>query len=194
MVVDKDKLQINCGNYNTQIKGGGVAEFPTIPTIKKEKGCKINSSILKEALQQVLFAASISDIRPEISGIFFFLTGEKVVLAATDSYRLAEKNLGVSPIGQNDEDVAVIIPLKAAQEILRILSLGEDVLAASDEDGESVNLYIGDNQILFESNNTELISKLVEGQYPDYKQIIPQDFKTNIIINRNIQLRIYFFL
>jgi DNA polymerase-3 subunit beta len=186
LLVDKNGLRIICGNHNTQINGSSASEFPAIPTIEKKNGYKIAANTLKEALQQVVFAASMSDIRPEISGVLFAITGPKLTLTTTDSYRLAEKSIDITANEEGCKTEGVIVPLRTAQEMLRILSMGEDVLTLDDEQGGGgVNLYIEDSQILLESNNTELISKLVEGQYPDYKQIIPQDFKTNIIISRD---------
>jgi len=189
LITRDENLRVNCGNYQTQIKGINTSEFPLIPTAEEKEGFKIKSSIFKEALQQVIFAAMISEIRPEISGILFSFDNNQLTLVATDSYRLAEKKIKISfekdknPESNEDQNFSVIVPLRTAQEILRILSLGDDVL--SDNDSDDIRLYIEDSQILLKNNTTELISKLVEGQYPDYKQIIPQDFKTNIIVNKN---------
>ncbi|MFH1564906.1 MAG: DNA polymerase III subunit beta, partial [bacterium] len=181
---NENNLLISCGNHKTQINGNQTEDFPLIPTMEKEKGYKIRLVDFKEALSQTIFAASFNDLRQEISGAFFNFSNGKMTIVATDSYRLAEKIIDFKPINQDDCERSMILPLRTIQEILRILNLNEDVLNDGDNNVD-VDLYVDDNQILMSSNNTELISKLVEGQYPDYKQIIPQDPKTNIIINKN---------
>lgn len=180
----KDNLLVSCGNHKTQINGTSAEDFPLIPTMEKEGGYKVGLTELKEALSQIVFAASFNDLRQEISGALFSFSENKMTIVATDSYRLAEKTISFTPTDNKQEEKNIILPLRTIQEILRILNLNEDVL--NDEGGEAgVILRTDDNQVLLESGNTELISKLVEGQYPDYKQIIPQDSKTNIIINKN---------
>lgn len=181
---EKSNLLISCGNYTTQINGNQTDDFPLIPTIQKSGGYKIGLADFKNGLSQTIFAASVNDLRQEISGTFFSFSNsdKKMTIVATDSYRLAEKIIDFTPLDNNENNI--IAPLRTVQEILRILNLNEDVLNEN-SDVASINLYIDDNQILLENNNTELVSKLVEGQYPDYKQIIPKDSKTNIIINKN---------
>lgn len=183
---DENNLLVSCGNHKTQINGTSAEDFPLIPTMEKGGGYKVGLVDFKEALSQIVFAASFNDLRPEISGALFSfsVSNKKVAMVATDSYRLAEKIIDFIPTDQNGDEKNIILPLRTIQEILRILNLNEDVLGENN-DGISVNLYVDDSQILMENGNTELISKLVEGQYPDYKQIIPQDSKTNIIINKN---------
>lgn len=181
-------LEVNCGNYNTQINGSQTDEFPLIPTVEKESGYKVKTRDLKEALSQIVFAASFNDLRQEISGSMFSFSGsEKVMtIVATDSYRLAEKKIDCEPIKNDNSDGgenSIILPLRTIQEILRILNLNDDFLDDNDDMG-NVYLYFDDNQVLVANGNTEIVSKLIEGQYPDYGQIIPQDFKTNIVVNR----------
>lgn len=185
LVVKNDILTISGGNYETEIKGNSVADFPVIPNLEKKVGFKINIIDFKKALQKVIFAATISDLRPEISGILLSFVDQKLTMTATDSYRLAEVNISFKLINNKIDSInySFIIPLKTAQEILRILNFGNDLLI--DDEQNEATLYLADNQILLENNNTELVSKLIEGQYPDYKQIIPQDFKTNLIIDKD---------
>ncbi len=101
-------------------------------------------------------------------------------MASTDSYRLSEKKIKIE--NRNNEEKSVIIPSKTIQEVLRILSnFGEgDEL----DQGQDMNIFISDSQVLFKTEKTELVSRLIEGQYPDYKQIIPKESKTKSILNR----------
>ncbi len=169
---------IKGGNNETKIKGEEASEFPTIPTIEKTNPLAVNVSDLSQAISQVIFSTSMSETRPEISGVLFTYNPEtkQLILAATDSYRLAERKINVSAGGA--EAKRIIIPAKTLQEVLRILS---NAKKTSDEAG-LVQIYSTDNQILFVYDNIELISRVIEGQYPEYQQIIPSSHGTQAIV------------
>jgi len=171
----ENELIIKSKNSKTKIKGISTEEFPLIPKIEKRDGYKVKINDFKQALQQVIFAAYQEESRPEISGILFnfnYPQSGKITLVATDSYRLAEKSLDLKEYSKK-ENVKIIVPKNTIQELLRILTPEEDAL----------EIYLSENQILFYYNETELISRLISGQYPDYQQIIPQNYKTKTIIN-----------
>jgi len=175
---DNDFLKLSCKNHQTKIKGIEASDFPVIPQIEKEKPYKVTAETIKKAISQVVFAASSSESRPEISGILLnFNKAEKgkLTLVGTDSYRLAERKLELA--GENTDENEVIVPLKTLQELLRILGNIKDQASGAEE----LEIYLSDNQILFAIDSVELISRLVEGQYPDYKQIIPGQTKTSVI-------------
>lgn len=175
--MDKNEfLKVSCANSETKIKGLSSEDFPVIPKIEKEKPYTVNINNFKKALMQVIFAVSNSETRPEISGVLFVFNKEKgkLTLVGTDSYRLAEKTIELS---DNVEEKEVIVPVKTLQELLRILNTVKEQSGAA----ENMNLYISENQILFVYDNVELISRIIEGQYPDYKQIIPKETKTKVI-------------
>ena len=121
----------------------------------------------------------------ELSGVLFSFNKEKLIIAATDSYRLAEKEVKI--LTNTDEEKKVIVPAKTLQEIIRILSglRGEEL----SEGGDEIQFYLSDNQILFTIGNTEVVSRIIEGQYPDYKQIIPQKSQTTAMVNRTELIR-----
>src|SRR3989339_263570 len=169
---------IKCKNNNTRIKGIVSEDFPVIPEIEKNNPIKINIKDLKNAISQVIFSVSNNETRPEISGVFMNFNGQpgNLTLVGTDSYRLAEKTLKIE---SNGEQKAVIAPVKTLQEVLRILGLIKD----GAESAETMDIYLSENQILFSINGIEIISRLVEGHYPDYKQIIPVESKTNAIVS-----------
>jgi len=173
-------LAISCKNHNTKIKGQPAADFPLIPQIDRKNLYVMNCQELRRAISQVIFAVSGSETRPEINGVFFKFEGDNLVLAATDSYRLAEKSvkLGKKSKGTNQ---SVIVPARTLQELQRILGSFKDPAAISEI--EDVEIYLGENQILFVLGDIELISRLVEGQYPDYRQIIPKESNTKIVLN-----------
>ncbi len=178
---EKRKLLIHSDNYKTTIKSEEVEEFPLIPKISKEIYYKANVSEFKKALSQTIFAVSNSETRVELSGVLFIFNKEQLIMAATDSYRLAEKQISIK--SNSETENRIIIPSKTLQELSRILTnvKNEDI-----NDGEQeIEFYVSDNQILFTIGSVELISRVIEGQYPDYKQIIPGDTKTKIITNRS---------
>ncbi len=175
-----DFLKINCLNHKTNIKGIAADDFPVIPEIEKNNPYKIDLVAFKKAVSQVLFAVSSSESRPEISGVLMSFNGQaknNLTLVGTDSYRLSETNLQVAG---SEEEKKVIVPAKTLQEVLRIIGNFKE------QNAEDTNLeiYLSENQILFNIGGVELISRLIEGEYPDYKQIIPTERKTSVIIDR----------
>ncbi|MDD5693339.1 MAG: DNA polymerase III subunit beta [Patescibacteria group bacterium] len=171
--IEEMDVKIKSENDNLSIKGVSAEEFPLIPSIKGEPLLVINSGILKDALNLVNFAAALDEARPVLSGIYFNLDGDNLILAATDSYRLAEKKIKLEVKSTNKKEI--IIPAKTMIELSRILSdLDEDI-----------KIYIDDNQVLFAAKDIEFTSRLIEGQFPNYQQIIPGENETKAIINSN---------
>lgn len=179
------ELLVDCDNYQAKIKGQSAEEFPLMPTVDKKNRFSAQTEVLKNAISQVIFATPTSETRLELSGVLFIFSGDTLTLVATDSYRLAEKKVSIKP--NSLEEKKIIVPAKTLQELLRVLSVGSDNEA--DEGGDEVGFYLSDNQILFTYGSTELISRLIEGQYPDYQQIIPTSSKTKIIIDRQELIR-----
>jgi DNA polymerase-3 subunit beta len=117
----------------------------------------------------VVFAASNDETRPVLTGVLFHTLSNKLYIASTDSYRLAEKQLGA-----NSEDVNLLIPASAMQDLLRVLSDGIDKVSVTHDD----------QQVLFQVGDIELVTRLVEGKYPDYRKLIPPSFATKSILKR----------
>ncbi len=182
--IDKNNALIKCENYKTIIKGESAEEYPLVPEVEKEIYFKTNIDNFKKALSQVVFAVASSETRMELSGVFFNFNKEKLIMAATDSYRLAEKTVNIET--NTEEEKNVIIPAKALQEVIRIISVlkNEEL-----NENNNITFYLSDNQILFIVGNTEIVSRLIEGQYPDYRQIIPVNCKTKAKIDRGDLLR-----
>ncbi len=161
-------LHIRCAKTTTKLHGLPAEDFPVIPQVEKKDGYTCSAQELREAISQVIFAAAYDDARPEISGVLFRFAQKTLTLVATDSYRLAEKKITLS--GGKNTEVSAIIPVRTLQELLRALSDG----------AEEVSVYLTENQILFSYQETELVSRLVDGQYPDYQQIIPTTHTTRL--------------
>ncbi len=170
------ELEVKAGSTSTSIKGASTDDFPVIPDIQEETNYLIDATHLRESLSKALVAVARNDIRPELAGIYagFFTEQHKgLVLAATDSYRLAEKKVSVK---QGDSEFSCIIPAKTAGEMVRILSLSKGEGVESD-----ARVWVSENQIALRYDNFEMTSRLVDGKYPDYKQIIPSDFNTSAV-------------
>jgi len=167
-------LEIKTENSHTTLKGLDYSEFPLIPEIEKKYKIEITAGEIKEALTLVLFATALDNARPEISGVLFDFNENNLILAATDSYRLAEKNL---KIGEKiNFSKKIIIPSFTLQELSRLVG---------DIDKKSIiKMYLNDNQVAYEIDTTTMISRITEGEYPDYKQIIPQNSKTEVLVSR----------
>ncbi|MBU1177959.1 DNA polymerase III subunit beta [Patescibacteria group bacterium] len=169
--VANSTLKISAVNSKAEIKGIDPSEFPLIPKINSQPFCQVKGKDLKQALNQIIFATASEESRPEISGVYLKSSGSELILAATDSYRLAEKSIQ-SQI-KNKGEIELIVPASAMQELNRIV--GEEV--------DKITFSSSDNQIRFAFDDVELISRLVEGQYPDYKSIIPNKFTTTAVID-----------
>ncbi len=178
-------LLIDCENYQAKAKGQSAEEFPLIPEVDKGVCFSAQADEVKKAISQVIFAAAASETRLELSGVLFSFSGNNLIITATDSYRLAEKKIQIK--SNSEEDKKIIVPAKTLQELLRVLSvnLGDEVEGG----GKEIKFYTSDNQILFTYGSTELVSRLIEGQYPDYQQIIPTNSKTKISIDRQELIR-----
>lgn len=161
---EDNRLHITTENHNSTINGIAADEFPIMPTIQKGDSWTIEANIFKKALQQVAGAASGDEARPILTGLFFHTANKELFIAATDSYRLAEKKLPAP----STKEVKFILPASAAHDVLRII--GEATEATE------VSVTQDNQQVRFETADTELIARLIEGEYPDYQKLIPAEF------------------
>lgn len=166
-----NKLKIECGNDKTSINSISSEDFPLLPKIEKTKEYIIKTSEFRNALRKASFSVYIDNNRPEISGVLFNIDAKNLTLVGTDSYRLSEK---VAQLENSGENSSLIVPIETIQEVLRI---------SNDSNEENVKFYVEENQILFEIDSVEVVSRLIEGNYPDYKQIIPKETNTKAVID-----------
>lgn len=169
------KILISTDNYEATVQCQETKEFPIIPAIANKKDfIKINVGDFQEALGAVIIAAQYSDIRPEISGVYLNYTEKNMTLAATDGFRLSERKLLQKQTSGNMGDVSLIIPLKTASELLRIFNKDEEM-----------EIFIEPNQILFSTRDKKIISRLIDGSFPDYQAVIPKQTPNEITVDRN---------
>ncbi len=171
-----NNLIIKTDNYQAKIQGIKKEEFPIIPKISKERNfLEISTQLLKQSLFSVINAAQILNTTPELNGIFFDFQINSLKLAATDSFRLSEKTISSSQFKTDfNRQFKTIIPLKTIQEVIRAIKEGDI----------KTIIYFDSNQILFKNDELEIISRLIEGKFPDYQAIIPKSSETEVIINR----------
>ena len=171
-----NNLEIKTDNYNAILQGLPADDFPITPKIADHGHyLEIKGVFLKEAIQQTIVASQFSDLRPELNSVLFDFSLEVLKFVSTDGFRLAEKTIAANLFTAKFPDpFRILVPLRTTQELLRII--GND---------DTVQLYHDANQILFKTENIELISRLSEGSFPDYAAIIPSSFATEISVNRD---------
>ena len=165
LALEERNLLVESRGTKTIIKAIPHDEFPKLASpAEHEKGNRISREQLIQGLQAVYYAASPSMIRPELGSIYLAIGGAGITCVATDSFRLAEKNIGT---GEREEEV--LIPLKHALELSHVLE---------HSDAEHVKLFAGDSQLSVTSDGVRFISRIVDGTFPNYKEIMPKNFST----------------
>lgn len=167
--LEDHKLHIQTDEYESTINGISSEEFPVMPSISKKDVWTLPAKSLKSALTQVIVAAGSDEARPALTGVYMYTNEGMLYLVATDSYRLAEKALV-----KNTKAVDLLVPASAMQELLRVMS---------DYD-EEIEISHDEHQVQFKVGDIELVTRLLEGKYPDYKKLIPNKFKTTITVSR----------
>jgi len=167
--LDEHKLHISTDQYRSTINGVVADEFPIVPEIGD--GAKWNIPVKEcKGLSRVVFAASSDETRPVLTGVFLQTQGGSLFAAATDSYRLAEKKLI-----KTAQKVSLLVPASALQELLRILP----------DNLETVEVFADNQQVLFRAGDVELVTRLIDATYPDYRKLIPTSFTTTATVNRD---------
>lgn len=166
-----EHLTISGKTHSTLIKGFGYDDFPTLPLVTKGVSIEIEAKILVSAFRATQYAAATSDIKPEFASVYCYTDEQHFVFAATDSSRLAEKRI---PLKKKPEEIHMLIPGKNVAEIVRALE-GVD---------EVVKICTTKNQVSFHTEYMHITSRLVDGTFPDYQQIIPKKFTSEATILR----------
>ena len=174
-------LHIQCGKANTKINSVNVEDFPIIPQVEKSSKVSIKSFPLYQGLSQIVNIASLSNIKPEISGIFWNFEKKHLTMTATDSFRLGEKKIELEEVDSNLPSSSFILLRQSASLLTSIFG----------EKDTNLDIYISPNLVMFESltqdeeyPKVQFVSKLIEGDYPQYQEIIPSSFKTEVIIDK----------
>lgn len=192
-----NSVVIKSGTRDARLNSMPADDFPLIPTVKKDASFQVNASELQNGFASVLPAVSLSEFKPELAGINCKIGLRTLHLAATDTFRLAEKTIALAANHADDRQAdrqgvkiegkslfSFILPQRMASELSRILD-------ASGRDGDDqVSISMGENQILIEREGMRIVSRLVEGNFPEYGAIIPTQFSTTCFLKRSELLQI----
>jgi len=161
----KDRtLKLTCGGSRASIKGIEADEFPVVAAIGEAPTTAVASRALREALTEVVFAAASDESRPILTGVLTRFAGETVTLAAADNYRIAVRTLTVErPVGA---ELTIVVPARSYAELIRILPDSDDPI--------EVTVTPNRSQVLFHVEGTDLVSRLIEGQFPNYEPVVPK--------------------
>ena len=173
-------LIIKTAETISKFKGEDSTNYPILPKIEKKQPVIITAKNFAYNIQKVIKATSVVHSKPELTGVYIRFASKQAIFAATDSFRLSEKKQKV----EEKQEYEFILPVKTAQEIVRIFQ--------QDESSSQLQCFITPSQALFEylpNENSlipqmQIVSRMIEGDYPDYTQIIPQTWKTKIIVSR----------
>lgn len=167
---DEHKCTVTSGNYNSVINGIVADEFPVVPHIDQGVSLKLSSRDLKKSLQQVVIAASTDDTRPVLTGVYIHTFEGSLYFVATDSYRLAEKKVVTCK-----DEISILVPSSALQDLLRIIG----------DSDEEVEMLTDNQQVVFRVGESELVSRLIDGNYPDYRKLIPSTFANSAVLKKD---------
>ena len=167
-------LDLECARFEAHINGRDADDFPPIPTVESGVIGKISSSVLKDAITHVAFAAATEESRPVLTGIKVDLKGDSFTFVAADGFRLAvyEGKLAEAV----SEDVSFIMPARAFQEVNRLIGTDDTTIEFTVTPSKS--------QALFRLDNVELVSQLIQGTFPNYSQLIPEGHDTRAVVDQ----------
>jgi len=179
-------LKLVTDGNSAAIKGVDAKDFPIIPKPESKALFEVGAAEFQKKAGNILAAAAVSDTRQELTGVYFEFSENQVALAATDSFRLAEARIKLGKGKAGDDykkyiakNPAVIVPARTLSEVIR---------AVTPED-ESVQVFLSENQIFFETADTLFVSRLIDGKYPEYKQVVPKEFSLNILVKKEELLK-----
>ncbi len=166
-------VHLHCARFEANIKGIDAEEFPSIPTIGDGFRITIDAATLHDSIAQVAFAAASDDSRPVLTGVLLIFKNDSMTMVAADGFRMALKtSLLSSPV---EQEASVIVPARAMRELGRILADSEETV--------EISITQNRNQVLFRVGNVELMSRLIEGQFPPYERIMPPPSSNKVVVS-----------
>ncbi len=177
-LADGETLHIRAGRFESNIKGIPAEDFPTVQTAGERPITRVAQKVLRQALDETAFAAATDEARPILTGVLARFEGDQLTLAAADNYRIAVKTITVlDPV----EETSVVIPARALHELARVLSDTDEPV--------SIVLAHSRNQLLFHIDGVDLVTRLIDGQYPNYQSVLPASHATRAVLDREELLR-----
>jgi DNA polymerase-3 subunit beta len=165
-------IHLKGDRVDATINGADAAEFPPIPSVEDGIATRVDSKVIREAIHQVVLAAAVEDSRPVLTGVNVELEGTSLTLAAADGFRLAVHKSSV--LDAVPEKLSVIVPARTLQEVERLIE-GDDPI--------EILVTPQRSQILFKLKNVEIVSQLIQGAFPNYSQLVPQEHTTRVVVD-----------
>ena len=171
----KDRtLKVTSGGSRSSIKGIDADEFPVVAAIGDAPATSADSRALRDALGEVVFAAASDESRPILTGVLTKLAGDQMTLAAADNYRIAVRSLTTSrPVAP---EMSIVVPARSYAELVRILPDAEQQI--------EITVTPNKSQVLFHMEGIDLVSRLIEGQFPNYEPVIPSGHTSRAVVDR----------
>lgn len=172
-----DNLHIKSGSYSSIINGVIADDFPELPTINEDSSIQYSIKVedFKQAVSQTIITTSNDATRPVLTGVYWHSHEGELYLASTDGYRLSERRLV-----KTTSEVSAIIPTQTLQEVMRTIA----------DDASEIEILFDETQVRFRINEAEIISRLIDGNFPDYRQLIPKSSDTHIVIHKSDFVRV----
>lgn len=176
---DKEQLKISTSGFSSTVLGMNSADFPKVPnSLSKNSVINLFKEEITKAMSQVIFATSVDETRPILTGVLFVFEKNHLSLVATDGFRLSRKKIPLKFEGKTPENV--VIPKGILGELGRVISENEELL---------FDLQEKEKQVIFGVGETVLTSRLLEGEYPDFEKIIPKNSTLNVLLDKEELLR-----
>lgn len=185
LVVENQALSVSSGSVEATIKGLLAQDFPIIPEMEGVFLFSLPVNDLRDSIPRLTSCSSVDSTRPELSGVNMIFMENEVYLAATDSFRLAESIISIKKDNDleysmfREKNKSIIIPSNTFSEVLRVIGT----------DTKEIKVSIEESQIFFQIDNVRIVSRLINGKYPEYKQIIPSNFSTKVVMMKEDLLR-----
>lgn len=171
--IEQKQIVLTSGKSEITLKGKDADQYPRIQEISASNPLMLETSVLKNIINETAFAASTQESRPILTGVHFVLTENKnLKTVATDSHRMSQKKIVLEKNGDNFD---VVIPSRSLREFSAVFT----------DDIETVEIYITNNQLLFRSENISFYTRLLEGNYPDTDRLIPTEFTSIVTFDKN---------
>ncbi len=169
--VENQTASITCGQASFTVKTLPPNDFPRFPEVEVDKKVRVPSVVLSQMVAHVSKAVSRDETRPILTGILLVVDGPTIKMVATDSYRLAVKETILKR--EDGEDIEVVVPGRTIDEVVKLTGSAPEVV-----------LGVSENQIVFEIGETVFVTRRIEGAFPNYKQLIPKDHETEVVVSR----------
>ncbi len=170
-VLEGEVLKLSTERASASIKTVPAGDFPILPQVSAERSFSVKSADLARAIRSVAYCASTSAVKPELQSVLLSGEAGKLTAVATDSFRLAEKTV---PLRAGGSVPDLLVPARNAAELMRILEVGPS----------EAEIYYNDNQLSTHVDNVYYTSRLIDGTFPNYRQIIPKSFATEAVVLR----------